>query len=150
MNPQGSECVGLGRIWFVRTRGLKSWFARGASGYLLGPYRSPSDAELALEEDLKAVDDGDLERNEAERRAGTQNQEYAEDDFPDMAACIEHFDGDAEWCVWLLPMRSGAELYFVGTPDGPLPELHHDRRRCRLAALGAKAGQQASSDDHRT
>lgn len=99
MNPQGSECVGLGRIWFVRIRGWKSWFARGASGYLLGPYRSSSDAEMALKEDLKAVSAGDLERNEAERRTGTQNQEYAEDDFPDMATCVEDFDGDAEWCV---------------------------------------------------
>ena len=150
MNPQGSECAGLGRIWFVRIRGWKTWFARGASGYLLGPYRSSSDAEMALNEDLDAVDAGDLGRCEAERQGGACSHEYAEDEFPSLAACIEDFDGDAEWCVWLLPLSSGAELYFVGTPDGPLPELYYDRRRCRLAAIKAKAGQQAPSNDQRT
>ena len=150
MNPQGSECVGLGRIWFVRIRGWKSWFARGESGYLLGPYRSSSDAEMALEEDMEAVNAGDFERSEAERQAGTRSQEYTEDEFPSAAVCIEDFDADAEWCVWLIPMRSGTGLYFVGTPDGPLPELYYDRRRCRLAAIKAKAGRHMPSNDQRT
>lgn len=147
MNQRGEDCADLGHIWSVQIRGWRSWFARGASGYLLGPYRSPSDAQAALKEDLEAVNAGDFERGEADRHAGTPNQEHAEEDFPNQAVCIEDFDSDAEWCVWLLPMRSGAELYFVGTPDGPLPELYYDRRRCRLAAIAAKAAQRSSFGD---
>lgn len=145
MNSQGSECSGLGRIWSVRIRGWKSWFARGESGYLLGPYRSSSAAEAALKDDLNSVNAGELESKEGERHAGGRNQQYAENDFPDAAVCIEDFYPDAEWCVWLIPMHSGAELYFVGTPDGPLPDLYYDRRRCRLAAINAKTSRTPSA-----
>ena len=43
------------------------------------------------------------------------------------------------WGVWSITLISGTDLTFIGTLDGPLPKLYHDRRRCRLAAIAAKA-----------
>ncbi|EFH10354.1 hypothetical protein ACFFMP_18780 [Pseudoroseomonas cervicalis] len=123
------DVAGGGHVWSVvldpdARPPLASWFGRGPTGRLLGPFARGGLVELAVADDVRKFGD----KAATAKREGSVPEEPASAQptsaDPVGPAFLEaRASADPDWRIWRIEQADGGECFIVAGPEALLPDL---------------------------